>query len=77
MSPIQLVVAAKASPFSYGKKWMPYIKEAGDLMPICVGVLAVASYINSVKEGSVNVELRDVKNLEGASKPAASISHNG
>ncbi|RCH98775.1 hypothetical protein CU097_014712 [Rhizopus azygosporus] len=58
MSPIQLVVAAKASPFSYG-------------------VLAVASYINSVKEGSVNVELRDVKNLEGASKPAASISHNG
>ncbi|KAG0749319.1 hypothetical protein G6F16_001108 [Rhizopus arrhizus] len=58
MSPIQLVVAAKASPFSYG-------------------VLAVASYINNVKKDSINIELRDVKNLEGASKSTASISYNG
>jgi glutamyl-tRNA synthetase len=40
-------------------------------------VLAVADYINSVKKDSVVVELRDVKNLEGASKPSASISYNG
>ncbi|EPB85312.1 glutamyl-tRNA synthetase [Mucor circinelloides 1006PhL] len=58
MSAIKLVVASKASPFSYG-------------------VLAVAAQINSVKKDAVQVEFRDAKNLEGASKPAASVSYNG
>ncbi|RCH84867.1 hypothetical protein CU098_004313 [Rhizopus stolonifer] len=58
MSPINLVVASKASPFSYG-------------------VLAVAAQINAVKKGSVEVVVRDGKNLEGASKPTASVNYNG
>lgn len=43
----------------------------------CIGVLAVAAQINSVKKDAVQVEFRDAKNLEGASKPAASVSYNG
>ncbi|KAI9480711.1 MAG: tRNA synthetases class I, catalytic domain-containing protein [Benjaminiella poitrasii] len=58
MSAIKLVVASKASPFSYG-------------------VLAVAAQINSVKKNAVEVEFRDGKNLEGSSKPAASVTYNG
>lgn len=41
------------------------------------GVLAVAAQGNAVKKGSVEIEFRDAKNLEGASKPAASITYNG
>ncbi|CAO3617876.1 unnamed protein product [Mucor fragilis] len=58
MSAIKLVVASKASPFSYG-------------------VLAVAAQINAVKKDAVQVEFRDAKNLDGAAKPAASVSYNG
>ncbi|KAI9269578.1 tRNA synthetases class I, catalytic domain-containing protein [Helicostylum pulchrum] len=58
MSGLKLVVASKASPFSYG-------------------VLAVAAQVNAVKKGSVEIELREGKNLEGASKSAASITYNG
>jgi len=43
----------------------------------CIGVLAVAAQINSVKKDAVQIEFRDAKNLEGASKPAASVSYNG
>lgn len=79
MSPIQLVVAAKASPFNYGiftyKKLRD--KQLFKVIWLHLGVLAVADYINSVKKDSVVVELRDIKNLEGASKPSASISYNG
>jgi glutamyl-tRNA synthetase len=42
-----------------------------------IGVLAVAAQVNAVKKGSVEIELRDGKNLEGASKPSASITYNG
>ncbi|KAI9268783.1 tRNA synthetases class I, catalytic domain-containing protein [Sporodiniella umbellata] len=58
MSPIQLVVAAKASPFNYG-------------------VLAIADYINKSKKGAITVDLRDVKHLEGASKPTVSFEYDG
>ncbi|KAI8365788.1 tRNA synthetases class I, catalytic domain-containing protein [Blakeslea trispora] len=58
MSAIKLVVASKASPFSYG-------------------VLAVAAQINSVKKNAIEVEIRDGKNLEGASKPTALVNYNG
>ncbi|KAI8080562.1 tRNA synthetases class I, catalytic domain-containing protein [Thamnidium elegans] len=58
MSGLKLVVASKASPFSYG-------------------VLAVAAQVNAVKKGSVEIELREGKSLEGSSKPAASITYNG
>ncbi|KAG2213910.1 hypothetical protein INT47_001179 [Mucor saturninus] len=58
MSALKLVVASKASPFSYG-------------------VLAVAAQVNAVKKGSVEIELREGKSLEGASKPSASVTYNG
>ncbi|CEP09578.1 hypothetical protein [Parasitella parasitica] len=45
--------------------------------PFNYSVLAVAAQINAVKNGAVNVEFCDAKNLEGASKPTASISYNG
>ncbi|KAI8644389.1 tRNA synthetases class I, catalytic domain-containing protein [Parasitella parasitica] len=50
---------------------------ASKASPFNYGVLAVAAQVNAVKKGAVEVEFRDAKNLEGAAKPAASVSYNG
>ncbi|KAI8971367.1 tRNA synthetases class I, catalytic domain-containing protein [Pilobolus umbonatus] len=50
---------------------------ASKASPFNYAVLAVAAQMNAVKEGSVKVELREAKVLEGASKPTASIEYKG
>ncbi|KAI8979611.1 tRNA synthetases class I, catalytic domain-containing protein [Mycotypha africana] len=50
---------------------------ASKASPFPYGVLAIAAQINTVKKDAVDIELRDGKNLEGASKPVASINYNG